>query len=144
MVPDMLHRSIHMDESHHPLDNEHDSGGSRAKTYTDPRLNRNGSRSTRSHSHCTGVYSVNLANEICPPMYIFSSKAASLQVKDEWVLTLGDVRGKWGHSQYINLPSMVASRNEGSMDADLFIDYIDEVEFMQSIDIFIIATNLFE
>jgi hypothetical protein len=36
LIVDMLIRMNSFDESHHPIDNEHDKGGSRAITYTDP------------------------------------------------------------------------------------------------------------
>jgi hypothetical protein len=54
LIVDMLIRMNSFDESHHPIDNEHDKGGSRAITYTDPSLGRSGSPSTRSHHHVTG------------------------------------------------------------------------------------------
>ena len=123
-LPDMRVRSNHMDESHHPLDNSHDEGGTRATTYVDNSLNRSGSRTTRSGPHVTGCYSVNLSGQVNPPLFIYTSKAKDPQVNASWVETLGKTRGKWGHACHVLLPSMVAARKEGSMDGPLFRQFI--------------------
>ena len=127
IVRDMRVRSNHMDETHHPLDNEHDRGGPRARTDVNNSLGRSGSRSTRSWHHVTAVCSVNLAPGANPPMFIFTSKANNPQVKSSWVETLANTRGKWGHKKFVDLPPFVSARPEGSMDNALFMDYIDTV-----------------
>ena len=115
LVKDLLCRQICMDESHHPLDNDHDSGGPRAIAYINPSLNRTGARSTRSHHHVTGCYSVNYEGEPGPPMFIFSSKAKNPQLKSSWIEPLGGVKGKWGHATTRIISSMAAARYEVSM-----------------------------
>eukprot|EP00956_Cyclotella_meneghiniana_P019141 scaffold32561_cov32-Cyclotella_meneghiniana.AAC.2 len=76
-LPDMRVRSNHMDESHHPLDNSHDEGGTRATTYVNHSLNHSRSRTTRSGPHVTGCYSVNLSGQVNPPLFIYTSKEQS-------------------------------------------------------------------
>ena len=127
MVKALLGRQNHMDKSHRPLVNEHDASGPRAGSYRDPKLNRSGSRSTRSHHHVTGIYSVNLKPEVNPPLYIYSSRAKNPQVKYLWVETLGNGRGKWGHNNFVSITPQVATRPEGSMDSKLFMTYIEYV-----------------
>jgi hypothetical protein len=124
MVPDMADRNNHMDETHHDLSNKHDSGGSRAKTYMRPGFSRSGTRSTRGSDHVTGCHSVNLSPGVNPPMFIYSSKAKNPQVKDSWIEGLARVKGIWGHREPIYLDSMFAARSEGSMDTELFMQYI--------------------
>jgi hypothetical protein len=127
ILEDMRCRMNTTDESHQPLDNEHEKGGSRAMTFVDPSMNRSGSRSTRSHHHVTGNFGVNLAFEKLPELFIFSSKAKNPQIKVDWVETLGFTRGKWGHNTYRILPPWVAARQNGSMDAPAFMQYIELV-----------------
>lgn len=130
MNRDMLVRQNHADESNHPLDNEHDNGGPRDQTYADPSLNRSGSRSTRSHHHVTGKYSVNLGEGVNPPMYIFSSKAKNPQIKTSWAKNFGTIRGRWGHKELVDLPCLIASRPNGSMDTKLFQQFIEMVSLI--------------
>jgi hypothetical protein len=72
ILEDMRCRMNTTDESHQPLDNEHEKGGSRAMTFVDPSMNRSGSRSTCSHHHVTGNFGVNLAFEKLPELFISS------------------------------------------------------------------------
>ena len=126
LVKDLLCRQICFDESHHPLDNDHDSGGPRAIVYVNPSLNHTGSRSTRSHHHVTGCYSASYAGEPGPPMFIFSSKAKNPQLKSSWIESLGGIKGKWGFPATRIISPLAAARPEGSMDTPLFMQYIPQ------------------
>jgi hypothetical protein len=55
---------------------------------------------------------------------IYTSKAKNPQVKDSWIEGLARVKGTWGRSEPIYLDCMFAACSEGSMDTELFMQYI--------------------
>ena len=78
------------------------------------------------------VFAVNGAGEVLPPLIIFSSSAEkeeNLAIQDGWVASFGKIRGKYGHSHYIERLPYVACRKSGSMDVCLFRQMIVDVTF---------------
>ena len=73
-----------------------------------------------------------MAGEVLPPLMIFSSDAQTedrMAVNDEWIAGFGKVRGKYGHRHIIERLPYIASRPNGSMDVNLFVQLICEITF---------------
>ena len=82
-----------------------------------------------SSKHITGCYTTN-PREVLPPLYIFDSKAASLdnfKVETSWVDGLPSVAGKFGWEKEYTYYSSVAVRKKGSMDESLFQEYVEKI-----------------
>jgi len=131
MLEQMLCRVQMYDETDHPLGNDADVSGPRAQTYQNESLARGGARSIRSDHHITGGYAVSLAGEPLPPLYIFSSDAKdkNWRVCADWVDPLAYIRGKYGHNRYVKFRPSVAARGRGSIDSQLFMEYIEETTY---------------
>lgn len=129
MVQAMVSRMIFFDETDHVMGNEQDRSGTRRTTYTNSSLNRAGARHCRGDGgHVTGGYAVTGSGEFPPPLFIFSSSAkedANMSVNEEWVRGLGRTKGKFGHDTEKLFSPCIAVRNSGSMDTDLFLQYIE-------------------
>ena len=111
-------RRICFDETEIRLGSDRDTGGPRSRTYTNSALHRGGARHTRSHNHVTGGFSVTGAGEVLPPLIIFSTSAEkeeNFAVNDEWIVSFGKTRGRWGHRQHIDRLPYVAVRKSGCM-----------------------------
>ena len=123
-------RMLNFDETDHPLSNEDDKGGPRARTYTNPHLPRPGGSSTRGSRHTTGVYGTSALGETLPPLYIFDSSAQTddgMRINEKSVLGLPKVKGRFGCPHEDEYCSFVAVRSSGSMDEGLFRDYVENV-----------------
>ena len=128
----LTRRNIVFDETELRLGSDKDASGPRSRTHTNPRLNRGGSRHTRSSGHVTGGFAVTGAGEFLPPLILFSSSAeneANYAVKDEWVATFGKTKGKYGHARYVERLPYIAVRKSGSMDIRLFMEFVKNVTF---------------
>jgi len=131
-VEQLLARNLHFDKTNHSLGTERDRSGPRAISYVHPLLNRGGARSTRGNRHLTGGYSVSMAAEVLPPLYIYDTNATrpeNFAINDEWTKDFPWIRGKWGHKNYIERKPYVAVRFSGSMDVSLFCDMISHITF---------------
>ena len=132
MNPLLQSRHIVFDETEFRLGSDRDNGGTRAGTYTNPALNRGGTRSTRSNTHVTGGLAVTAAGELLPPLIIFPSSAENeenMAVNDEWIVGLGKTRGRYGHGQHIERMPYVSVRKSGSMDVKLFMEFVENATF---------------
>ena len=68
-----------------------------------------------------------MAGELLPPLVIFSSSAEKEEnylVNDASVATLWKTHGKWGHRHHIERLPYLAVRKCGSMDIQLFMDFV--------------------
>ena len=132
MNRNLAHRWVSFDETQFTLGNERDVGGTRSGTYTNESLNRGGARSTRSSQHVTGGLGVTAAGEFLPPLVIFSTSAENKEnyaVNDQWIAGMGITKGKYGHKSFIERRPYIAVRKVGSMDIELFMEYIENVTF---------------
>ena len=128
---DSQRRIINMDETHHNLSITGDRGGSRAVTYYNPAFQRGAaSRSVKAGRHVTGVYATTSDGEALPPFYIFDSTAQSAEnfrVKMDWITGLPTVEGRFGCPSKETYDSFFAVRSRGSMEEQLFNQYIEDV-----------------
>ena len=125
MVKALAHRSIVFDETEIRLGSDVHKSGTRAKTHTNPRLNRGGARSTRSHGHVTAGMATTADGELLPPLIIFSSSAEkekNMAVRDEWLVTFRKPQGKYGHTSYVDRLPYIAVQKSGSADIRLFME----------------------
>ena len=77
--PNVKHRIINMDKSHHDLLITGDKGGSCVILYHDPTLQRGAQRGVKSARHVTGAYATTAAREGLPP-FLPSTRAQSRKI----------------------------------------------------------------
>jgi len=121
---------LNTDETHHKLSTASDKGGPTTNSYACASFPRSGERITESSRHTTGVYAVNLAGEVLPPLYIYDSKAKkeeNFAVDPEIVERLPKVAGRYGLLKKTEFGSFVSVRRKGSMDTSLWAKFNEEV-----------------
>ena len=117
---------VNTDETHHPFSTAGDKGGSRQQRWADPSFPRAGERTTISSRHTTGAYSVNLAGEALPPLYILDSKAEfeeNFKIDPRIAIGLPEVIGIFGTGRLTSFASWVGVRRKGSMDSSMWSQF---------------------
>ena len=73
--PQKKRRILNADETNRTLDNEGDSGGSRARTYVGRGRHRSGQRHIKATGHVTGLYTTTAGGQNGSSFYFFSTDA---------------------------------------------------------------------
>ena len=127
-----MRRLINVDETHHKKATGSAKGGPKTKTVTNSDLPRPGARFCKDNGdHVSGCYGASVI-EPMPPVVIYKSAAKDAKkrkVKPSWVKNLPRVVGQWGFDLKGWVDSHFASRPNGSMDEDL---YMQTVSFFAS------------
>ena len=128
--PDDARWFLNCDETHHTLSTASNKGGSRSFRRINPSFPRSGERTVESARHFTGLYTVNLAGEALPPLYIFDSKCQNdenFSVDLRACDGLPEVTGKYGYNKLTSIGSYVAVRKKGGTDAPLWNEFNETV-----------------
>ena len=128
--PDDARWFLNCDETQHKLSNAPNKGGPTTNTWVNNSFPRSGERITESSPHITGMYTVNLAGEPLPPLFIFDTAAKNEEnysVDIDSIEGLPTVTGKYGFDEVKCLSSFVSVRKKGSMDTDLWAEYNETI-----------------
>ncbi len=119
---------LNTDETQHKFSTAGNKGGSTTQRWHNPSFPCSGDRTTESSRHTTGVYTVNLAGEVLPPLYIMDSKAKeqeNFKIDPRICIGLPEVVGMYGLTTQTRFSSFVSVRPKGSMDTGLWTKFND-------------------
>ena len=128
--PEDVHFFLNTDETQHKFTTAGNKGGSTITTYTNTSFPCSGKRVTESSRHTAGVYTVNLAGEVLPPLYVTDTKSQleeNFAIDSRICIGLPEVIGAYGMYQPTKFTPWLAVHRKGSMDISLWTQFNENV-----------------